>query len=140
MVEKSYRKVYVVKAVHLIDGLVSDTSAPPYAQVIKMTGKADHTPPAVQAVTAPATVRVAVSRCSLRTDNHSLRFPLSSSRSALVPKPYPAPCPASTVDPVPRQVTRHDWSRLPDQPATCCVARRTNLAIGTGSSERVSKN
>ena len=39
--------------------------------------KADQTPPAIQAETAPSTGPADAYHYDLRTDNHSLRFPLS---------------------------------------------------------------
>ena len=56
------------------------------------------------------------------------------------PGPTRLPSPLARSIPGPGQVTRHDRSHLPDQPATCCVARRTNLAIGPGSSGRSPRN
>ena len=54
--------------------------------------------------------------------------------------PTRLPYPQARSIPGPGQVTRHDRSHLPDQPATCSVARRTNLAIGPGSSETSPRN
>ena len=64
--------------------------------------------------------------------------PLADRPWSLGPTRHPYPQARSI--PGPGEVTRHDRSHPPGQPATYCVDRRTNLAIGPGPSGRSPRN